>query len=181
VQSYGSINAGCAYLQPAAASGIVQGLVYQSVDSGSLATAGLFLLRILVSWSIQAGTKIITWKANMMGEDLDTIKKKIIGFRNERDWRQFHDPKNLSQAIGIEAAELQELFLWKTNAESKKLSPNELKSVKEEVADIFIFLIYFCHEFNIDLFQAVEDKIEINSEKYPVDKAKGISKKYDEL
>jgi len=116
-----------------------------------------------------------------MSVDLDTIKKKILGFRNERDWKKFHDPKNLSQAIGIEAAELQELFLWKTNAESKKLSPNELESAKEEVADIFIFLMYFCHEFNIDLFKAVEDKIKLNGEKYPVDKAKGNSKKYDDL
>jgi len=134
-----------------------------------------------VSRGIEAQIKIITWKAQKMSVDLDTIKKKILGFRNERDWKKFHDPKNLSQAIGIEAAELQELFLWKTNAESKKLSPNELESAKEEVADIFIFLMYFCHEFNIDLFKAVEDKIKLNGEKYPVDKAKGNSKKYDDL
>ena len=116
-----------------------------------------------------------------MGEDLDAIMKKIIGFRNERDWKKFHDPKNLAQAIGIEAAELQELFLWKTNAESKKISPYELEGVREEVADIFIFLMYFCHEFNIDLFRAVEDKIKLNGEKYPVDKARGNSKKYKDL
>ena len=64
---------------------------------------------------------------------------------------------------------------------SKKISPYELEGVREEVADIFIFLMYFCHEFNIDLFKAVEDKIKANGEKYPVDKAKGNSRKYDEL
>ena len=116
-----------------------------------------------------------------MGKELDAIMKRILKFREERDWRQFHDPKNLSQAIGIEAAELQELFLWKTNAESKKLSPVELQSATYEVADIFIFLLYFCKEFNIDLFKAVNDKIKVNGEKYPVNKAKGNSKKYDEL
>jgi dCTP diphosphatase len=116
-----------------------------------------------------------------MGEELDAIMRKIIEFRNEREWRQFHDPKNLSQAIGIEAAELQEIFLWKTNAESKKLSPVELQSVTYEVADIFIFLMYFCHEFGIDLFKAAMEKIKLNGEKYPVDKAKGISKKYRDL
>jgi len=115
-----------------------------------------------------------------MGE-LDAIKGALIKFREERDWRQFHDPKNLSQAIGIEASELQEIFLWKTNAESKKISPNELEDVKDEVADIFIFLMYFCHEFGIDLFRAVEDKIKVNGERYPVDKAKGNSKKYGDL
>jgi NTP pyrophosphatase (non-canonical NTP hydrolase) len=106
-----------------------------------------------------------------MAEELEAIKKKIIGFRNERDWKKFHDPKNLSQAIGIEAAELQKIFLWKTNSESKKFTPKELQSVTEEVADIFICLIYLCHEFNIDLFKSVESRIEINGEKYPVDKA----------
>jgi NTP pyrophosphatase (non-canonical NTP hydrolase) len=140
-----------------------------------------FYFRLLYHESNQAGTQIIIGKAYYMSEDLNAIMKKIIRFRNERDWRKFHDPKNLSQAIGIEAAELQEIFLWKPNDQSKKLSPTELKSVTEEVADIFIYLIYFCYEFNIDLFKAVEKKIELNSEKHPFDKVKRIRSKYKKL
>lgn len=116
-----------------------------------------------------------------MGEELDTLMKKIIEFRNERDWKKFHDPKNLASAIGIEASELQEIFLWKTNSESKVLTTKELQSVHDEVADIFIFLMYFCHEFGIDLFEAVERKIEVNGQKYPVEKARGVSRKYGDL
>ena len=70
--------------------------------------------------------------------DLEAIQKKIIAFRNERDWAQFHDPKNLAEALSIEAGELQENFLWKTTEQSRNLTAEELKNVKEELADIFL-------------------------------------------
>jgi dCTP diphosphatase len=109
--------------------------------------------------------------------DLDSIQQKIIAFRNERDWAQFHDPKNLAEALSIEAGELLENFLWKTNEQSRKLSEEELKNVKEELADIFIYLTYLSVEYQIDLLTEVEKKIAVNAAKYPTLKAKGSSKK----
>ncbi len=113
--------------------------------------------------------------------DLAAIQNKIIAFRNERDWAQFHDPKNLAEALSIEAGELLENFLWKTTEQSRKLSPEELKNVKKEMADIFIFLSYLSEEYKIDLLKEVESKIAHNAAKYPVEKAKGSAKKYTEL
>jgi len=113
--------------------------------------------------------------------NLKTIQQKIISFRNGRDWAQFHDPKNLAEALSIEAGELLENFLWKTTEQSRNLSPEELKKVKEELADIFIFLTYLSGEYKIDLLTEVENKIAMNEMKYPVHKAKGSAKKYTEL
>ena len=116
-----------------------------------------------------------------MGNDLKSITEKIIQFRNARQWGQYHDPKNLSMALGIEAAELQEIFLWKTSEESKNLSQKDISRVSDEIADIFIYLTYLCHEFKIDLFDATLKKIEKNAVKYPIEKSKGSNKKYNEL
>ncbi|MCK9418271.1 MAG: nucleotide pyrophosphohydrolase [Nitrospirae bacterium] len=113
--------------------------------------------------------------------DLESIQKKIIAFRNERDWAQFHDPKNLAEALSIEAGELLENFLWKTTEKSRNLTAEELKNVKEELADIFIFLTYLSEEYKIDLLTEVEKKIAVNEAKYPVEKAKGSAKKYSAL
>jgi len=113
--------------------------------------------------------------------ELESIRKKILAFRNERDWAQFHDPKNLAEALSIEAGELLENFLWKTTEQSRKLSPEELKNVKKELADIFIFLTYLCEEYQIDLLKEVEKKIALNEAKYPADKARGSAKKYTKL
>ena len=116
-----------------------------------------------------------------INEDLSSIIKEIIKFRDDRDWLQFHDPKNLSQAISIEAAELQEIFLWKSTEESKSLPSDQLKRVENEVADIFIFMVYLCNHFEINLLEAVLKKINKNELKYPVEKSRGSSKKYTEL
>jgi NTP pyrophosphatase (non-canonical NTP hydrolase) len=113
--------------------------------------------------------------------DLNDIQNKILSFRHERDWTQFHDPKNLAEALSIEAGELLENFLWKTTEQSRNLSPEELKNVKEELADIFIFLTYLSEEYKIDLLAEVEKKIAKNAAKYPIEKSKGSSKKYTDL
>jgi NTP pyrophosphatase (non-canonical NTP hydrolase) len=113
--------------------------------------------------------------------DLESIQQQIIAFRNERDWAQFHDPKNLAEALSIEAGELLENFLWKTTEQSRNLTNEELTNVKHEIADIFIFLTYLCEEYNIDLLREVEMKIAVNDTKYPVEKAKGSAKKYSSL
>jgi len=113
--------------------------------------------------------------------DFEAIQQKILAFRNERDWSQFHDPKNLAEALSIEAGELLENFLWKTTEQSRNISADELANVKHEIADIFIYLTYLCEEYRIDLLKEVENKIAVNEAKYPVEKVKGSSKKYTQI
>ena len=113
-----------------------------------------------------------------MKDRLAAITEKVIQFRDSRDWRQFHDPKNLAEAICIESAELLEKFLWTSTAESCDISDRKLEEVKEEIADIMIFLIYLCYGLNVDLPHEVERKIEINDQKYPINLVKGKSHKH---
>ena len=116
-----------------------------------------------------------------MEDKLVMISRKALQFRDARDWKQFHDPKNLAEAICIESAELLEKFLWSTTDKSHEIDNQKLKEIKEEIADIMIFLMYLCSGLNIDLVQAVENKIEINAKKYPIENAKSSSKKYSEF
>ncbi len=108
-------------------------------------------------------------------QDIETITQQLIRFRNERDWEQFHNPKDLALAINVEAGELLELFLWKDPAEA------DLSKVKEELADVLAYAFLLAEKYNLDVKQIVLDKIRKNGEKYPVNKAKGTAKKYDEL
>lgn len=110
--------------------------------------------------------------------DIDEIIQELIKFRDERDWLQFHNTKNLAIAISIEAAELNELFLWKDNADSEDV---DIEKIKQELADVFSFAFLLANKHNLDVKQIILDKIQQNAEKYPVDKAKGTSKKYNEL
>lgn len=110
----------------------------------------------------------------------ETISK-IIQFRKAREWEQFHSIKDLCLGIGIETAELQEIFLWKTDEQISEIKKNRLKNVANELADIFIFLTYLSNDLGIDLDKAINDKIGINEEKYPIDKAMGSNKKYTDL
>ena len=102
----------------------------------------------------------------------------LLKFRDERDWKQFHDPKNLAAALGIEAAELNEVFLWKTTEESREV---ELAKVKEELADVLAYALLLANEFGLDPEQIVLDKVKQNALKYPVEKAKGVATKYTDL
>lgn len=106
------------------------------------------------------------------------IIQELIQFRNDRDWEQFHDSKNLALAISLEAAELNELFLWKTDDEVENINKDRLK---EEIADILSFTFLLAEKHNLDVFDIVSEKIKKNAQKYPVDKAKGTAKKYNEL
>ena len=106
------------------------------------------------------------------------IIAQLIQFRDEREWKQFHDSKNLATAISIEAAELNELYLWKTIKESEEV---DIKKIKEELADILSFSFLLAEKHGLDPFEIVADKIKINAEKYPVDKAKGTATKYTDL
>jgi dCTP diphosphatase len=116
-----------------------------------------------------------------MEESFEALRQKMLAFRNQRDWEQFHDPKNLAEGLSVEAAELLEHFLWKTAAESRTLTPGEIHKVGEEIADVFMFVVYLCEALHLDLFEAVTHKLALNEKKYPVDKARGSKKKYTDL
>ncbi len=111
-------------------------------------------------------------------EKYDAVIKELIKFRDERDWEQFHDSKNLALAISIEAAELNELFLWKKGDDVENIKIDRLK---EELADILSFSFLLADKHNLDVFEIILDKIKRNNEKYPVEKSKGTAKKYNEL
>ena len=110
--------------------------------------------------------------------DIQILTDELVKFRDERNWSQFHNTKDLALAISIEAAELNELFLWKTNEESESVDRNKLK---EELADIFAFSLLLAGKHGFDVKEIVLEKIKKNGEKYPVEKAKGTAKKYNEL
>lgn len=107
--------------------------------------------------------------------DLDELREAIVKFTQERDWDQFHNGKDLALALSIEASELNEAFLWK---EAKDVN---VEKVKEELADIVNYAILIADKYDLDIKQIVLDKLRRNAEKYPVDKAYGSAKKYDEL
>ncbi|MBN1404278.1 MAG: nucleotide pyrophosphohydrolase [Opitutales bacterium] len=113
----------------------------------------------------------------------EEFKTRIRLFAEEREWPQFHTPKNLSMALAAEAAELMEHFLWLDSSQSRNLVDDPVKGpkVREEIADILIYALEFANVTGIDLAKAIEDKIRINGIKYPVEKCKGSSKKYNEL
>lgn len=108
-------------------------------------------------------------------ENWKKLQETLIAFRNERDWEQFHNPKDLALALSIEAAELNELFLW------KKADEADPEKIREELADVFAYAILLAEKYDLDINEIVLDKIRRNAEKYPVDKAKGSAKKYNEL
>ncbi|PHS33571.1 MAG: nucleotide pyrophosphohydrolase [Methylophaga sp.] len=109
------------------------------------------------------------------------IVQKLIDFRHERDWEQFHTPKDLAISLSIEASELLEWFQWGSNEQiALKLKSDKREALEDEVADVVAYLTYLCHDLDIDINKVVEAKIKKNAAKYPVDKVKGRSKKYNE-
>lgn len=112
--------------------------------------------------------------------DLTDLAARIRAFRDERDWMQFHNPKDMATAIAIEAAELQEIFLWKSQSESSHVADVERQRVLEEVADLAIYLFELADNLKIDLAAAVQAKLTKNAQKYPVEQVRGSSKKYTE-
>jgi NTP pyrophosphatase (non-canonical NTP hydrolase) len=107
--------------------------------------------------------------------DIQIITNALVEFRNDRDWEQFHNPKDLAIALNIEAGELLEAFIWK---DSTAANPSK---IKEELADVFAYAFLMAEKCGLDVKEIVFEKIKQNSEKYPVEKAKGTAKKYDEL
>lgn len=111
----------------------------------------------------------------------EKLKSRLLEFRTEREWEQFHDPRNLCAALAIEAAELQELYLWAKDGDLEQRSLEQREQIKHEISDIAILLTYLCHDLKIDLETSIANKIALNELKYPVEKSRGVSTKYDKL
>jgi NTP pyrophosphatase (non-canonical NTP hydrolase) len=115
-----------------------------------------------------------------MSDSLDHLRQKIDQFVTERDWAQFHTPKNLAMAMIVEAAELVEHFQWNTPEESLQLTPEKREAVSHELADTFVYLLRIAEVLKIDLIEAANEKIVLNAKKYPVEKSRGSNAKYTE-
>lgn len=109
------------------------------------------------------------------------VLQRLIEFRKERDWEQFHTPKDLAISLSIEAAELLEWFQWRTNDEIKaQLQTDKRIALEDELADVAVYLSYLCYDLGIDLNQAITNKVAKNAEKYPINKVRGRADKYNE-
>jgi dCTP diphosphatase len=114
-------------------------------------------------------------------ESINQLRQDLRRFAADRDWDQFHSPKNLAIALSVEAAELLEHFQWLTGEQSANLSESELAKVRLELADVFLYLVSLSDKLSVDLVAAAFEKLELNAKKYPVALAKGTAKKYTEL
>jgi dCTP diphosphatase len=116
-----------------------------------------------------------------MTDSLRDLAQELDQFAEDRDWRQFHSPKNLASALVVEAGELLEHFQWMTEAQSRELAPDKRDAVGAELADVLLYLIQLATALSIDPVAAAQTKLKLNELKYPVNRARGNSKKYDEL
>nr|WP_314902032.1 nucleotide pyrophosphohydrolase [uncultured Deefgea sp.] len=114
-------------------------------------------------------------------DSLQGLTEQVNAFADERDWRQFHSPKNLTMALAVEAAELLEIFQWVESKESLQLTDSQRTASEHEAADILLYLLRFCEMTGIDLIAAAEAKIQLNAQKYPVERAKGNAKRAVDL
>jgi NTP pyrophosphatase (non-canonical NTP hydrolase) len=113
-------------------------------------------------------------------DSLEALKNRLREFVRERDWEQFHSPKNLAMAMIVEAAELVEHFQWLTEEQSHHLNPEKLLEVEHEIADTFVYLLRLSDVLGIDLITAANAKIDLNAKKYPAEKVRGSNAKYTE-
>ncbi|VAW73130.1 hypothetical protein MNBD_GAMMA12-528 [hydrothermal vent metagenome] len=113
-------------------------------------------------------------------DPLQDLTTRLASFATQRNWQQFHSPKNLSMALVAEAAELVEIFQWLNEEKSEQLDPEQWQNARMELADIFIYLLRISDRLNVNLVQAAEEKIEINEQRYPIDKVKGSAKRASE-
>jgi len=117
----------------------------------------------------------------MNSDNLNALTLRLREFADTRDWNQFHSPKNLCMALGVETAEITEHFQWLTEEQSRNLPQDKLAEVANELADTLLYLVRLADKLDIDLLDAAFKKIELNEQKYPVDKARGNAKKYTEF
>ncbi|MFA6301226.1 MAG: nucleotide pyrophosphohydrolase [Candidatus Paceibacterota bacterium] len=114
-------------------------------------------------------------------KNIDDLIKRIMVFRDERDWKQFHNPKDLAISLSLEAAEVLEHFQWKSKEEVEEYIKTHKEHIGEELADVFYWILLMSHDLKIDIIDALDKKIKKNAEKYPVKKAKGKHTKYNKL
>ena len=117
---------------------------------------------------------------NAADSDLARLRDLVRVFVDERDWDQFHTPKNLASALSVEAAELLEHFQWLQKGRADELGAAKLKEVRHEMADVLVYLVRLADKLDVDLFQAVEEKMVLNRAKYPAELVRGDMRKYDE-
>ena len=115
-----------------------------------------------------------------MTDSLHDLRRRLQTFVDERDWQQFHSPKNLAMAMIVEAGELVEHFQWMTEQQSRELTPEKKELVAQEIADTFVYLLRIAEVLGIDIIEAANSKLELNAKKYPLDKARGSNAKYTE-
>ncbi|WP_111636963.1 nucleotide pyrophosphohydrolase [Marinomonas shanghaiensis] len=113
-------------------------------------------------------------------DSLESLKLSMRQFAQDREWEQFHSPKNLSMALAGETAELLDCFRWLTEEGSYQLDPEQLSAVHDELADVLLFTVRLADKLNVDLFAAAQQKIAKNAERYPIEKVKGSAKKYNQ-
>lgn len=116
-----------------------------------------------------------------MPDSLEDLSQRLDQFASARDWKQFHAPKNLASALIVEAGELLEHFQWMTEAKSRELDPAQRDAVAAEMADVLLYLVQLSNELGVDLLDAARRKIALNEQRYPVEKARGSSRRHDEL
>ena len=113
--------------------------------------------------------------------EIQKLTKAILAFNEERDWRQFHNPKDFAISLSLEANEVLEHFQWKTESETKNLSKKEKEEIGAEIADVFYWTLFLSHDLGLDLREVFEKKMRENAKKYSVKKAKGKKEKYNKL
>ncbi len=116
-----------------------------------------------------------------MTDKLPGLSAALTKFARDRDWEPFHTPKNLAMALSVEASEIVEIFQWLTEEQSKSLPPEKLRHLREEIADTFMFLLKLANHYQVDLIEAARQKLEKNAKKYPIEKARGSARKYNEF
>lgn len=114
-------------------------------------------------------------------DKLNQLKVNFEKFVRDRDWEQFHSPKNVAMALSVEASEIVEIFQWMNGDDSYNLKDDKIQDLEEEIGDVFLYLQLLASKYNIDIIEVAENKLSRNKEKYPVNKAKGSSKKYTEF
>ncbi|MBX9809933.1 nucleotide pyrophosphohydrolase [Candidatus Gracilibacteria bacterium] len=113
--------------------------------------------------------------------DIQELQKMVVQFRDERDWKQFHNPKDLALSLVLESSEVLEHFQWKNGDEIEKYISTEKEAISHELADVLYWVLLMSNDLDIDISKAFIEKIKLSGEKYPIDKAKGKSEKYNKL